>query len=156
MSDDEADDAGARLADAYADEFEEEDADYGYKGPKAKKAKTSGKKKEEASKQAWCLCVKMKFKDYGRVIKLKDLLEPYALWVHANESNTLAYQLMTSDKDPLTVCIFERYVDKDSYEKVHKSSDEFQKLRPAIEALEPEVDGHSYYEGSGYMARSDM
>lgn len=154
MSDDEADDAGAKLANEYAAEFEEEDAYYQAAAPKKKRAKTSGKQMEEAGKQAWCLIVKLKFKDYSKVIKLKDLWEPYAQWVHENEPTTLAYQLMTSDKDPLTVTLFERYVDKEkAYLEVHKGSEEFKAFRPQIAALEPDMEGHSYYEGSGFMSR---
>ena len=153
MSDDEADDVGAAQANAYAAEFEEEDGDYNAAPPK-KKIKTSGKLQEEAGKQAWCLVVKLKFKDYSKIIKLKDLFEPYAAWIHANEPTTLAYQLMTSDKDPLTVTLFERYQDKDkAYAEIHKGSDEFKSFRPALAALEPEIDGHSYFESNGFMAR---
>ena len=156
MSDDEADDAGARLADAYADEYEEDDIDYNSAGPKKKKVKTAGKQREEKSKQAWCLIVKMKFKDYGKVIKLKDIFEEFAAYIEANEPTTLAYQLMTSDKDPLTVTLFERYVDKDkAYVEIHKGSAEFAKFRPALAALDGELDGHSFYEGSGFMSRAD-
>lgn len=48
VSDDEADDAGTQLADAFADDLEEEDASYDILGPKAKKAKTCAKRKVEA------------------------------------------------------------------------------------------------------------
>jgi quinol monooxygenase YgiN len=154
MSDDEADAAGAALANAYAAEFEEEDANYNATGPPKKKVKTAGKLSEEKGTQAWCLIVQLKFQDYSKIIKLKDLFEPYAAWIHANEPTTLAYQLMTSDKDPLTATIFERYADKDeAYLKIHKGSDEFKAFRPALAALQPEIDGHSYFEGSGFMSR---
>lgn len=157
MSDDEADDQGAALADAYADEFEEEDDKFNSLPPKGKKLKTVGKLREEKSKQAWCLVVKMKFKDYSKVIKLKDIFEEYAAWIQVNEPTTLAYQLMTSDKDPLVVTLFERYTDKDTaYAKVHKGSEAFAKFRPALAALEPDMDGHSYFEGNGFMARSEI
>mmetsp|Transcript_31668 Transcript_31668/g.82773 ORF Transcript_31668/g.82773 Transcript_31668/m.82773 type:complete len:159 (-) Transcript_31668:430-906(-) len=157
MSDDEADAAGAALANAYAAEFEEEDNDYSTVDRPKKKAKTYGKLKEEAGTQCWCLVVKLKFKDYSKIIKLKDLFEPYAAWIRENEPTTLAYQLLTSDKDPLSVMIMERYADKDkAYAEIHRGSSEFQKFRPALAALEPEIDGHSYYEGSGFMSRADV
>ena len=38
-------------------------------------------------------------------------------------------------------------------QKVHRESNEFKAFRPALDALEPEIDGHSYYEDLGYMAR---
>ena len=156
MSDDEADEQGAALANAYAAEFEEEDADYHAAAPKKKKLKTIGKLNEEKQKACWCLVVKMKFKDYSKVIKLKDLFEEYAAWIQENEPTTLAYQLMTSDKDPLTVTLFERYADKEkAYAEVHRGSAEFQKFRPALAALEPEIDGHSYFEASGFMSRAE-
>ena len=32
-------------------------------------------------------------------------------------------------------------------------SDKFKEFRSALDALEPEIDGHSYYEDLGFMAR---
>ena len=77
VSDDEADAAGAAMANAYAAEFEEEDSDYTALGPPKKKAKTRGKLSEEAGKQAWCLVVKLKFGDMSKIMKLKELFEDY-------------------------------------------------------------------------------
>jgi hypothetical protein len=86
MSDDEADAAGAAMANAYAAEFEEEDSDYTALGPPKKKAKTRGKLSEEAGKQAWCLVVKLKFGDMSKIMKLKELFEDY---VSAQASTSL-------------------------------------------------------------------
>ena len=33
----------------------------------------------------WCLLIKLKFKDMGRVMKFKDLFGPYAAYVKKNE-----------------------------------------------------------------------
>ena len=102
----------------------------------------------------WCLFVKLKFKDMGRIMKLKDLFGPYAAWLKKHEPTTLSYALDFSDSDPLTAFIVERYTDRDTaYLKVHKGSDKFKEFRSALDALEPEIDGHSYYEDLGFMAR---
>ena len=126
-----------------------EEDDYGMPSTKRKKVEI-----EKPANPGWCLVVKLKFKDMGRVMKLKDLVGPYAAWIKKNEPTTLSYSLIFSDKDPLTATIFERYTDRDNaYAKVHKSSPEFLAFRPALAALEPEIDGHSYYEDLGFMTR---
>ena len=40
-----------------------------------------------------------------------------------------------------------------TYQKVHRESSEAKAFRAALDALEPEMDGHSYYEDLGYMQR---
>lgn len=49
----------------------------------------------------------------------------------------------------------ERYEDKTyAYAVAHKTSPEFFKFRPALAALEPKIDGHSYFEsGGGFVGR---
>ena len=54
----------------------------------------------------WCLVAKLKLSGMGKVMKLKEIFEPYAAYVRDNEPTTLSYQLICSDKDPLTVTIF--------------------------------------------------
>ena len=71
-----------------------------------------------------------------KVEQCKRLVGSYAQWIKENEPTTLSYQLMQSDKDPLQVCILERYADKsDAYAIAHKTSPEFFKFRPALAAL---------------------
>ena len=149
MSDDEADEVGAKAADDYADEFADDD-DYQF-------GKTSKKRKIEPLKNpGWCLVVKLTFKGIGGVMKFKDIFEPYADWIKHNEPTTLSYSYSTDDKDPKSVLLFERYADRDTaYLKIHKESDEFKKFRPALAALEPVIDGHSYWETGGFIAREE-
>ena len=106
MSDDEADEVGAKAADDYADEFADDD-DYQF-------GKTSKKRKIEPLKNpGWCLVVKLTFKGIGGVMKFKDIFEPYADWIKHNEPTTLSYSYSTDDKDPKSVLLFERYADSD-------------------------------------------
>merc|ERR1712160_91334 len=98
---------------------------------------------EKPSNPGWCLLVRLKFKDMGRVMKLKDLFGPYAAFVKKNEPNTLSYSLVFSDSDPLACTIFERYTDRDTAYKVHCESSKCKAFKAALEALEAEVDGHS-------------
>ena len=147
-SEDEADGELKKAEDAYANEFADDD-DYGSGAPKKQKVQI-----EKPSNPGWCLLVKLKFKDMGRVMKLKDLFGPFAAYVKKNEPNTLSYSLIFSDSDPLSCTIFERFTDRDTaYKKVHRESSEAKAFRAALDALEPEIDGHSYYEDLGYMAR---
>ena len=51
----------------------------------------------------------------------------------------------------------ERYADKETaYLSIHRGTDEFKAFRPQLAALEPVIDGHSYFEqeGSGFSERS--
>ena len=65
--------------------------------------------------------------------------------MRAREPTTLAYSLLKSDKDPLTVMVFEKYEDKEhAYLQVHKSSAPFLAFRPRLAALAPVITGQSY------------
>ena len=145
MSDDEAQGEGKKLEDAYAAELNDDD---GFDEPSAKKAKS-------VAKPVWALFVKLTFSSADKVEACKKLVSEYAQWMKENEPSTLSYQLMQSDKDPLQVCILERYADTSyAYAIAHKTSPEFRKFRPALAALEPEIDGHSYFEDAAcFMSR---
>ena len=159
MSDDEADAVGAAEADAYAAEFA--DDDYVAVAPAPCRSNkwetaTRGGGCRRAVKGAWCLIVKMKFDDAKKIETLKEIFSSLARYIKANEPTTLAYELMLSDKDPLVATIFERYADKEkAYLEIHRSSKPFERFRPKLAALAPEMDGHSYYEHgtAGFMQR---
>ena len=106
-------------------------------------------------KPVWVLSVQLTFESATKVEECKKLYASYAEWIKENEPTTLTYQLMSSDKDPLQVGMLERYVDKTyAYNVAHKTSPEFFKYRKALDALEPKIDGHSYFESSsGFFAR---
>ena len=147
MSDDEAAGEDKKLEDRYADELGDDD---GFDEPSAKKFK-----KAEV-KPVWTLSVRLTFDSAERVEACKKLVGAYAEWIKENEPTTLTYQLMHSDSDPLQISILERYVDKSyAYAVLHKTSPEFFKFRPALAALEPKIDGHSYFEpiGVGFFSR---
>ena len=55
-------------------------------------------------------------------------------------------QKRTLLQEPLRVLIYERYVDKQAYLEVHRTSAQFLQFRPALAALSPKIDGHSYFE----------
>jgi hypothetical protein len=55
-------------------------------------------------------------------------------------------QKRTLLQEPLRVLIYERYVDKQAYLEVHRTSAQFLQFRPALAALSPTIDGHSYFE----------
>ena len=139
MSDDEAEGADKKLEDAYAAELADDGDDY-----------DGAVKRAKVVKPIWCLVTKLAFDSPEKVQKLKEVFEPYAAWIKANEPGTLSYSLVTSDKDPLRVMMIERYSDRlDSYLVKHKQSAEFGKFRPALAALAPTSDEHSYFESSG-------
>ncbi|GAB5030947.1 Hypothetical protein NocV09_00402220 [Nannochloropsis oceanica] len=96
---------------------------------------------------AFWLVVSVTFRRSEDVEIFKAAFAPLAVVVKENEAGTLSYGLAISDKDPLMVLIFERYVDKDdAYLRVHRSSESFQVFRPQLAALKANISGESYIE----------
>ena len=93
----------------------------------------------------WVLAVSMTFKSAEDLAEFERIFRPVADHVRAREPTTLAYSLLKSDKDPLTVMVFEKYEDKEhAYLQVHKSSAPFLAFRPRLAALAPVITGQSY------------
>lgn len=66
---------------------------------------------------------------------LRDL-QPVADHVREYEPDTLSYEVLLSDKDPLRVLVMERYRNRDhAYLVVHKSSTPFLEFRPKLQAM---------------------
>lgn len=79
---------------------------------------------------------------------LQDIA-PVAAYIKVNERDTLAYEVLMSDQDPLQVLVMERYKDKENaFLKAHRSSGPFQAFRPKLKAMEQaghvSISGHSY------------
>ena len=80
---------------------------------------------------------------------LKDF-KPLADYVKTMETDTLAYEVLLSDNDPLKVMILERYRDKENaYLKIHKSSVPFLTFRPKLQAMQEK--GHVTISGNSYI-----
>ena len=80
---------------------------------------------------------------------LKDF-KPLADYVKTMETDTLAYEVLLSDSDPLKVLILERYRDKENaYLKIHKSSVPFLAFRPKLQAMQEK--GHVTISGNSYI-----
>lgn len=93
---------------------------------------------------------------------LREYFPPIANHVRDHEPDTLAYEVLLSDKDPLQVMILERYRDKENaYLQVHKSSQPFLEFRPKLKSMQDQghvtVSGHSYLDtGIGFGDRVAM
>lgn len=105
------------------------------------------------------LFVTLQFTEQQYKDQFLDFFQPVAQHVKQNEPDTLAYEILLSDKDPLQVLILERYRDKENaYLKVHRSSAPFLEFRPKLKALQDaghvSVSGHSYLDaGIGFGDR---
>ncbi len=99
---------------------------------------------------AFHLGVTVKFTSADDKIYFKDLFKPLAKYVKEQELETLSYELMESDKDPLQIFILERYKNKSSYLEVHRHSKEFltfrEKFKSILDDGRATLDGHSYIE----------
>ena len=102
-----------------------------------------------ASPPPFSLLVTLNFQDDESLQVFLKAFEPLANHVRDNEPDTLAYEILLSDKDPLQVLILERYRDKENaFLKIHRSSEPFLSFRPKLAELEKEgkvtISGHSY------------
>ena len=144
MSDDEADEVGAAQADAYANEFaDDDDYDFG-----------SMSKKQKAAPVPWIQIVKLKFDSATKVADLTALFAAFSAYVQANEPTTLSFSMATSDKDPLSIVLFERFADKDkAYIGVHRSSSEYVKFTLGLKKLAPVQETNGYFDTVGFVGR---
>lgn len=95
------------------------------------------------------LLVTLQFQDDASLQFFLQEFAPLAKYVRDHEPDTLAYEVLLSDKDPLQVLVLERYRDKENaYLKVHRSSEPFLNFRPKLTEMQQEgkvsVSGHSY------------
>ena len=87
-------------------------------------------------------------------------IAPVAKHVQSSEPETLAYEVLLSDKDPLQVLVLERYKDKENaYLTVHKSSAPFLTFREKLKSMQDKgqvtISGHSYLDsGVGFGDRA--
>mmetsp|Transcript_4006 Transcript_4006/g.10478 ORF Transcript_4006/g.10478 Transcript_4006/m.10478 type:complete len:174 (-) Transcript_4006:67-588(-) len=80
-------------------------------------------------------------------------IDPVAKYVRSSEPDTLAYEVLLSDKDSLQVLVLERYKDKENaYLKVHKTSAPFLQFRSKLQAMidkgQVKISGHSYLDST--------
>ena len=109
---------------------------------------------------SWILSVKIVFGSATERESFVEMFRPLAEWVAQNEPNTLAYELLLSDKEETTACIFERYASKSDF-VAHQASEPVKAFKEAVAKAEADgsihrvsVEGHSFNESTvGYMQR---
>ena len=80
---------------------------------------------------------------------LQDFV-PLADYVRNHEPQTLTYEALQSDQNPLQILILERYVDKEvAFLQVHKSSQAFLTFRPKLKSMQDA--GHVIVSGPSYV-----
>jgi quinol monooxygenase YgiN len=84
------------------------------------------------------LMVAINFKTERDEKVFEGIFLPFAEWVDKNEHNTLAYEIMYSDRHHNQVLLFEKYRTKADYE-AHRLTKEFMDFRQKLKGLE-----HSY------------
>lgn len=115
---------------------------------------------EQSMIPIFSLLVTLQFADASSKARFFDDISPVAEHCRLHEPDTLSYQIMESDKDPLQVMVVERYRDKDhAYLQIHKSSAPFLTFRAKLQAMQTDkkvtVSGHSYLDHAsiGYAQR---
>lgn len=110
----------------------------------------------EITSEAWVLTVTLRFKTVADKESFNGFFVPLSQFVRKTETGCLSYIVSESDKDPKQLLILERYINKDEYLKVHKTSKEFLLFREKLAQMQAKgrvaVDGQSYKEfGVGYI-----
>lgn len=104
------------------------------------------------SRNAFHLGVIIKFKDSNTKQYVKEAFTPLAKYISRSEPDTISYEWLDSDKDPLQVFILERYKSKLSYENIHRHSKYFlmfrEKLQSKVSSGDVSLSGHSYIESN--------
>ena len=106
------------------------------------------------------LLVTLNFQDDESLQVFLKAIEPLANYIREHEPDTLAYEVLLSDKDPLQALLLERYSDKENaFLKVHRSSQQFLDFRPKLAELEKAgkvtISGHSYLDSQiGFADRA--
>eukprot|EP00543_Licmophora_paradoxa_P008861 CAMPEP_0202459502 /NCGR_PEP_ID=MMETSP1360-20130828/36037_1 /ASSEMBLY_ACC=CAM_ASM_000848 /TAXON_ID=515479 /ORGANISM="Licmophora paradoxa, Strain CCMP2313" /LENGTH=112 /DNA_ID=CAMNT_0049080605 /DNA_START=44 /DNA_END=382 /DNA_ORIENTATION=- len=109
---------------------------------------------------AFNLLVTLKFTEEQYLQQFLDFVKPLCDYIKEEEPETLAYEVIMSDQDPLQCMLFERYADKENaFLKIHRSSKAFSDFRPKLKALQEaghvQLDGHSYLDSMvGFINRS--
>lgn len=107
------------------------------------------------------LLVTVQFDSVEHKEQFLEDFKPVAEYVQSSEPDTLSYELLLSDNDPLQAMILERYKDKENaYMKVHKSSTPFLAFRPKLQAMQENgyvtISGNSYLDsGAGFGDRTE-
>jgi len=113
--------------------------------------------RETFEKNAFVLLVTIEFYDAQVMESFKELFEPMAAYVAQYEPTTISYECAQTDKaDKHQVVIIERYVNREAYETIHRSSSVFKafrlKLKEYHEQEKVTIHGHSYLETNiGFM-----
>jgi quinol monooxygenase YgiN len=108
---------------------------------------------------AFSLLVHLKFQKEEYLQQFLTDIAPLAAHVKEHEKDTIAYEVLLSDTDPLSVLILERYTDKENaFERLHRNSQPFLEFRPKLAAMTDarkcSLQGNSYFDaGVGFGDR---
>jgi len=110
----------------------------------------NNKNNSNNDQSVFSLLVKLQFSAEQHKQTFLQAIQPVADHVKLHEPDTLSYEVLLSDKDPLHVLVLERYRNKDvAYLQIHKSSTPFTRFRPILQKLQQ--DGHVVVSGDSYL-----
>ncbi|VEU44626.1 unnamed protein product [Pseudo-nitzschia multistriata] len=108
---------------------------------------------------AFTLLVTARFDNLGHKQEFLEIIRPVAEYIRTGEPQTLAYEVLQSDKDNLEVVVLERYTDKENaYLTIHKSSPQFLAFRAKLKVMQEKgyvsISGQSFLDsGVGFGDR---
>jgi quinol monooxygenase YgiN len=105
-------------------------------------------RRESQNKTAFVLLITLKFHHTEQHASFLEKFKALAEYVATKELGTIGYELAVSDKEPSHVVIMERYVDRDAYAKVHRTSEAYKRFKQETAVFEITNSGHSYIESN--------
>lgn len=103
---------------------------------------------------AFVLAVQLTFPNMESQKIFLERWQRLAAFVQDHEPETLAFEALQSDSDPLMLLIYERYTSRSSYENIHRKSEAFTTFKTWLMEYPhgPDISGQSYVEtNKGFM-----
>mmetsp|Transcript_17175 Transcript_17175/g.25388 ORF Transcript_17175/g.25388 Transcript_17175/m.25388 type:complete len:117 (-) Transcript_17175:7119-7469(-) len=113
-----------------------------------------------AATSVFSLLVTLQFTSDEYKEEFFKIVKPLADYIQSSEPDTLSFEVILHDKDPLQVMLLERYKDKaNAFLEIHRNSAAFLEYRPKLKAMQDAgqltISGNSYLDsGLGFGDRA--
>lgn len=117
------------------------------------------RERDKPTSSAFTLLVELQFTSESSRDNFFDAFGVLAEYIWTHEPDTLAYEVLQSSQNALTLVVLERYRHRAAYTDIHKSSEAFVAFRAQLQAMqdagEVAIDGQDYLDsGQGFGARA--
>eukprot|EP01041_Mallomonas_annulata_P007565 gene7565-15511_t len=106
--------------------------------------------RKSSSEKAFTLCITLKFKDVEQKEIFRKILTPTINYVAKNEFETLSYELMDSETDPLQSFLLERYESKYAFTDIHRKGAIFLEQKRMMKEYNLNAENGFIIDGHGF------